>query len=305
MIPSASVVVETVNALHYGVYLLFRAIESIYDQCSSDSEIVIVDTGLPREARLALLNRFRRVRIIDAPKVGYFQAKNIGYHQARGSVVVFLDSDCTASDSWLAAIKEPFSKGADAVAGRTFYQGRFLARVMNITDWGFFPFVSESFTKFFAANNIALRKTAHQHLFDESFWRTGGDITMANAMFRRGIRVHFEPSAKVYHHFPYRLSDFLEMRLQEGFHVIETRKADRSLRGGNLLAARALAPILYYFGRLALDADAIRRHKQTMAIGPFQAPMMFVFAAAFRFIDMMGMMLTLAARAAIKRKFDW
>lgn len=305
--PRVSVVVETANALHYGVHLLSRTIESIYNQCPPDgSEILIVDTGLPNHIRLELLDRFKRVRIVDAPKAGYFQAKNIGYNKASGSIVVFLDSDCIASDGWLTSIVKPFSSGANASAGRTFYRGSFLARVMSITDWGFFPTEDKLFTKFFAANNVALRKDfAHQHLFDERFWRTGGDITMANAMFKSGIRVRFQPSARTHHYFPYRITDFLEMRLQEGFHVIETRKADRSLRGGNLLAARAVAPILYYFGRLALDGDAIRRHKRIMRIAPLQAPVIFVFAAVFRLIDMVAMMLTLAAPRTLKKKFDW
>jgi glycosyltransferase involved in cell wall biosynthesis len=302
--PKVSVAVETVNALHYGPHLLFGTLESISRQSPSNCEILVVDVGLPKRTLRELRKRFPRIRIIDAQGAGYFQAKNIGYRHARAPIVVFPDSDCVPSKNWLAAITGPFADGAHAVAGRSFYLGGFLARVMNITDWGYFPDANVKFTKFFAANNIALRKPS-KFLFDERFWRTGGDITMASEMYKNGIRIYFAPLARIDHYFPYRIGDFLEMRFQEGFHVIETRKVDPSLRGGKLLKAAALAPLLYYFGRLALDGEALRRHRQIMGIGPLEAPILFFFAAGYRILDLLAMMLTLAAPRGFRSKYDW
>jgi len=302
-LPKVSVVVETVNALHYGPPLLFRTLESICRQCHN-CEVLVVDVGLPQFTLQELAKLFPHVRIVGAKGAGYFEAKNIGYEHARSPIVVFPDSDCVPSANWLAAVTEPFGHGADAVAGRSLYVGGFLARVMNITDWGYFPDTNAKFTKFFAANNIALRKPS-KFLFDERFWRTGGDITMAENMYNDGIRIYFAPSARIDHYFPYRMKDFLEMRFQEGFHVIETRRIDPNLRGGGLLKALALAPVLYYFGRLALDGEAIKRHRGMMSIGPLEAPILFVFAAAYRMLDMLAMMLTLAAPKGFRAKFDW
>lgn len=298
-----SVVVETANALRYGVHLLFQAIESIHEQHLLDSEILVVDTGLPACTRQSLLDKFRQVRIVDAPNAGYFQAKNLGCENAHGSVVVFLDSDCVASDGWLKSIVKPFSSDAKAVAGLTLYRGSFLAKVMNVIDWGHFGPHSAKFTMFFNANNVALRKEIAR--FDERLSRTGAETVLANAMLKKGIRIYFRPSARVYHYLRYRPSDFIEVRMRQGFHVIETRKRDPSLYGGRLLAARALAPIIFYFGMLARDGDAIRKHRRTMTIAPVHAPVIFVFAIILRFIDMIGMMLTLAAPGTLKKKFGW
>jgi len=251
-----------------------------------------------------LFKRFPQIRIVSAQGAGYFEAKNIGYQKARAPIVAFPDSDCLPSQNWLAKIMQPFANGAEAVAGRSSYRGGFLAKVMNITDWGYFPNTNSKFTKFFAANNIAIRKPSI-FLFDERFWRTGGDITMANEMYNNRIYVSFAPSAEMSHYFPYRITDFIEMRLQEGFHVIETRKVDPSLRGGELLKARALAPILYYFGRLALDGQAIGRHRKILRIRPVEAPVLFLFAAVYRLLDMFAMMLTLAAPKGFRNKFNW
>ena len=175
---------------------------------------------------------------------------------------------------------------------------------MNITDWGYFPNDSAKLTKFFAANNIALCKPA-KFLFDERFWRTGGDITMANEMYKNGMQICFSPSARIHHYFPYRITDFVEMRFQEGFHVIVTRKVDPTLRGGKLLKAAALAPILYYFGRLALDGQAIRRHREIMDISPLEAPILFLFATVYRVLDLFAMMMTLAAPEWFRNKYNW
>jgi glycosyltransferase involved in cell wall biosynthesis len=302
--PKVSVVVETVNALHYGPHLLIKTLDSIYRQCPPDCEILVIDVGLSQFTLQELSKLFPQVRIVEAKGSGYFQAKNIGYENARSPIVVFPDSDCVPSTDWLAAITEPFGNGAEAVAGRSLYVGGFLARVMNITDWGYFPSTNAKFTKFFAANNFGVRKPS-KFLFDERFWRTGGDITMANDMYNNGIRIYFSPSARINHYFPYRISDFVEMRFQEGFHVIETRKIDPNLRGGGLLKAWALAPLLYYFGRLALDGEAIKRHREMMGISFWEAPVLFLFAAAYRMLDMLAMMLTLAAPRGFRTKFDW
>lgn len=303
MPPTVSVVVETVNALHYGPRLLFRTLEAICRQCH-DGEVLVIDVGLPEFTLRKLVKLFPQVEILEAKGSGYFQAKNIGYEHARSPIVVFPDSDCVPASNWLAAITKPFESGAEAVAGRSSYVGGFLARVMNITDWGYFPNTNEKFTKFFAANNIALRKPS-KFLFDERFWRTGGDITMANDMYKDGVRICFAPSARIGHYFPYRMSDFVEMRFQEGYHVIETRRTDPKLRGGWLLKTWALAPLLYYFGRLALDGEAIRRHREFMSIGPLEAPALFLFAMVYRVLDMLAMMLTMAAPKGFKERFDW
>jgi glycosyltransferase involved in cell wall biosynthesis len=299
-----AIVIETVNALHYGSNLLHQTLNAISAQAPVGCEIIVVDVGLPQNVKMELIKRFQNTRFVDAPGAGYFQAKNIGYAAASAGIVAFPDSDCIPSANWVSNITEPLKHGAHAAAGLSLYSGGFLAKVMNVTDWGFFPETSSRFTTFFAANNIAIRKPS-RFLFDTRFWRTGGDTIMALEMDQARIPVQFVPSARIRHYFPYRALDFIEMRFQEGFHVIKTRQMEPKLRAGKLLRLMAFAPILYYVGRLALDAQAIRRHRKTLTIRFYQAPIIFLFAAAYRLLDLVAMMMTLAAPRWFRNRYDW
>jgi hypothetical protein len=42
-----------------------------------------------------------------------------------------------------------------------------------------------------------------------------------------------------------------------------------------------------------------------MGISFWEAPVLFLFAAAYRMLDMLAMMLTLAAPRGFRTKFDW
>jgi len=81
-------------------------------------EVIVVDDGSTDRTR-ALAERSAVVtRVLDGGRRGPAAARNLGAASAQGSILAFLDADCTPSPGWLAAGREAL-KNADLVLGET------------------------------------------------------------------------------------------------------------------------------------------------------------------------------------------
>jgi glycosyltransferase involved in cell wall biosynthesis len=86
---------------------------------SQPYEIIVVDSS-PDETPDLVRRRFPQVRLIHlAQQTDPAHARNIGAQHARGSVLAFIDSDCTAASDWLARLYAALMEGYEAVGGAT------------------------------------------------------------------------------------------------------------------------------------------------------------------------------------------
>lgn len=82
----------------YRATFLAEALESVFFQSVSPSEVIVIDDGSPdREQLNAALNRYRGVRVIRQVNAGAGAARNAGLRAARTPWMAFLDAD----DRWL------------------------------------------------------------------------------------------------------------------------------------------------------------------------------------------------------------
>ena len=93
--PRVSVIVPAYRAAPF----IAEALASVFAQTFKDFEILVVNDGSPDKAELeAALSPFAgRIRYFDRPNRGVSGARNFAIHEARGSLLAFLDSD----DLWL------------------------------------------------------------------------------------------------------------------------------------------------------------------------------------------------------------
>lgn len=87
--PFFSIVIPTFNRAR----LLGQALESVFAQEFTDYEVIVVDDGSTDDTQAELARYGERVRVLRQENQGQGAARNLGIEHARGSYVVFLDSD--------------------------------------------------------------------------------------------------------------------------------------------------------------------------------------------------------------------
>jgi GT2 family glycosyltransferase len=199
--------------------ILSEVLEALDGQQGAPSfEIVVVDDGSTDgtfewlEARTAS----RPLRLLRQANRGPAAARNRGVAAAAAPLVAFLGDDTVPEPGWLAAHWAAHGKHPAeprlAVIGYTGWHPRMrltpFLRYINeqgpqfgyalIGDPGNVPF------NFFYTSNLSLpRELLLEEPFDESFphpaWE---DIEAAFRLFRRGLRLVYEPQARVRHDHP-------------------------------------------------------------------------------------------------------
>ena len=97
--PAASVVIPCRG--HSGT--LARCLASVTVQEATDFEIIVVDAAHD-DAVVATATCFPTVRIVRSNRpLLPGDARNLGVRSAQGTVILFIDADCTADPGWLAA----------------------------------------------------------------------------------------------------------------------------------------------------------------------------------------------------------
>ncbi len=78
--------------------MVLEAIESVLAQAASGLEVIVVDDGSTDGSARQVKRHFPEVRLLEtAKRIGPGPARNLGAEAARGTVLMFLDSD----DTWI------------------------------------------------------------------------------------------------------------------------------------------------------------------------------------------------------------
>jgi glycosyltransferase involved in cell wall biosynthesis len=196
-------------------------LESVMRQkCDFPFAVIVVDSSQDRTPEL-IRSRFPQVHLIHLPKrTLQGTARNLGFRESSGEIVVFLDSDCIASDHWLTQIENAFLHGYAAVGGGVrngnpqsliSWAGYF----MEFSEW--LPRGSERVVSHIPTCNIAYRR--------DIFQKYGGfadgmvpleDFELNMRMYHGGERVLFLPNVTVDHSHRTRLQDFLSHQAIRG-----------------------------------------------------------------------------------------
>jgi GT2 family glycosyltransferase len=137
--------------------------------------------------------------IDDAEGRGPAAARNTGWRQAGGTLVVFTDDDCRAAPGWLGAYAAAHERDPDAVIqGRTLPDPREVDRQAAFTR----SIAVEGPGPWFPTCNIAFPRSLLERLdgFDESFpFPAGEDTDLGWRAIEAGARVVYEPTALNWH----------------------------------------------------------------------------------------------------------
>jgi len=216
-----SVVIATYLRNDFLVKCLNSIIANEYD----NYEIIIVDQGIEEETRKLIGRQFpdeSRIVYIYSPVVGLSHARNIGWTNAKGEIVAFIDDDAVASVNWLSGYADIFEnmKPLPAMVGGkiepaweierpVWYpeERQFLLGLYDIGD-SVVPFPE---TDLPVGANFAVRRSILDLMggFDQ---RVGFDSSRKNAMIAgedsllalkvrdAGHPIFYCPEAKINHH---------------------------------------------------------------------------------------------------------
>jgi glycosyltransferase involved in cell wall biosynthesis len=216
--------ISVILCTHNRCESLAKALESAAALRLPDSiewEILVVDnnsTDKTREVVEDYCRRFTgRFRYLFEPQPGKSYALNSGIQVARGEVLAFMDDDVTVEPTWLENLTAPLRNGVWAGSGGRILpeqkfvpprwlslEGRYALAPLAMFDYG--PDACE-LTEAPFGTNMAFQKTVFEKYggFRTDLGpRPGSEIRSEDTEFGRrllaaGERLHYEPSAVVYH----------------------------------------------------------------------------------------------------------
>lgn len=232
-----SVVVPTHNRLE----VLSEVLSALAAQRDAPPfEVVVVDDGSSDGTAEWLARRepglgaAAPLTVLRQENRGPAAARNLGVRRARGGRVAFLGDDTVPAPEWLAwharaaLVRQPSEQVA--VIGYTRWHPRLrrTAFLDYINEQGAqfgFGLIGDPETvpfNFFYTSNLSLaRSRLLEEPFDEGFphaaWE---DIEASYRLFRRGLRLVYEPRAIVEHDHPTDLARFGERQCKAGFSAV-------------------------------------------------------------------------------------
>jgi glycosyltransferase involved in cell wall biosynthesis len=238
--------------------------------------------------------RFPDVTIVRAAAGNYFDAKNVGARAARGGIVTFLDGDCTPDPDWLERIVERFADGPDAVAGYCRYAPRHLrARILTVPAFAYVFEDEDGGASGFNFGNVAFRRDVLvAHPLDPRLSReAGGCYTLYHQLKAVGLRIDYEPRARVAHAVDFSGLGFFVKHWRRGYCGLDAYRVDAEglLRGTRWYRRFGVAALLPISGRrILIDWQRLVRHRRQMGVALPALPLFALLAATLRTVELAG-----------------
>ncbi len=194
-----------------GARLLGKNLPSVL-AAAPGAEVIVVDDASTDDSRVLLARQFLSVRVIrKARHEGFASTVNVGVKEAKGDIVVLLNSDVQPEKNFLSPLLKHFSDQAVFAVGcldKSMEEGKMILRGRGEAKWekGFFIHsrgeVDKPTTAWVAGGSGAFRKSLWEKLggmdtmYDPFYWE---DIDLSYNALKAGYRLVFEPASVVVH----------------------------------------------------------------------------------------------------------
>ena len=279
--PSVSVVIPVYNGEKY----IKKCLDSLSQQTLADNkyEIIIVDNG-SSDISVQIAENYN-VKLLKEPKRGSYAARNKGIKNALGDIIAFTDVDCIVAKDWLEQAVKYYddNKDAEIIAGQVEF---FSDQMLSV--WGYFD--KNTFLNQEYSYNTGVAKTANLFvaakvfktvgLFDGTL-QSGGDVDWTAKAVSKGISIHYEPKAVVYHPVRNSFNEIAQKVYRVGSGKGQVLKNNYDRRSSNFGKKHLKHPFKI------LGEAMIKKDKEKPSYHPFQ--MVFVLLIlGFVFLSGMG-----------------
>lgn len=192
-----------------------QCLDSLQNQTfSGDYEIILVDSsvdGTPQIVRA----QFPEIKYIHLQqKTDPGTARNIGFKQSRGDLILFIDSDCRAAPDWIERHDQRHRDENIAACGGSVINGNdprsnvawagYLAEFRE-----FIPEQPAREVKHIPTCNISYKRDIFERLdgFNPRYYPQE-DLEFNYRLCKSGATIYFDPSVKIYHRHRTEISSF-------------------------------------------------------------------------------------------------
>jgi GT2 family glycosyltransferase len=255
--PKVSVIIAAYNARK----TIGECLASLHRQTTeANFEVIVVDSSTDGTADL-VRNSFPAITVCSFTTRKFAgDARNIGISRARGEIVAFIDSDCTADPGWIDAILAAHGSPDPAIGG-AIANGNpeksvgWAAYFCEYSQW--MPGIPAQRMTDIACANMSYKKKVFEdfggfiegtYCSDTEFhWRLG----------RKGYCLRFDPSIKIAHHNIDSFGRFLRHEFQHGRFFAQVRSRDPGFPFTKRCAYVSLSPLIMIKLFLAIAARVL------------------------------------------------
>ncbi len=199
-----SIVIPTYNRKP----ILEKCLIALEDQdYSGEYEVVVVDDG-STDGTVDWLQsvNFPHVRVLCQDHQGPSAARNLGVEQAKGDIVIFIDSDLVVLSGFLSAHEAKLQQGQKDTGGDRFFTYGRVVNTANFENPTSEPYkITDYSAAFFATGNVAIARhwLIEAGLFDTGFQLYGWeDLELGVRLKNLGLTLIKAPEAVGYHWHP-------------------------------------------------------------------------------------------------------
>lgn len=230
-------------------------LQSIFKQNleNKEYEVIVVDDGSTDNTQETAQNF--PVKLISQRHQGAAAARNQGAQEAKGSLLLFIDADCTVDNNWISKHKTSYQNPTDiGVLGGAITISASPHSIFEIFDHYSTKMYqqhpkrkSSSDNEYLNSTNLSCLKERFFEVsgFDESL-PTGEDVDFCHKMSKAGYNIYFRNDIVVYHSGRNSLKNFLLHHYQWGKHAPKLRRQNKSLRFHWLFPRNIILAILYF-----------------------------------------------------------
>ncbi|HUO84575.1 MAG TPA: glycosyltransferase [Thermoanaerobaculia bacterium] len=253
---------------------------------------------MPREQLEEKLGEWLRGlqwRTVRADGAGYYGQRNLCFREARGEIILSLDSDAFPSSRWLSRMLEAFENPAiDVLSTTTWIEtGRLGARIWAFCA-NYFPLrpdedAGPAPSDRFFANGVAFRRALlDRFVYPDRPWFRMQCVALGSRLRAEGLTLWMHPGATLEHPAPDSLEGVLR-RIPWIAHDHVQIQLDRG-RGRVRAVAIAAAAVMRDLARGTVRA---LRHWRRADVHPIELPLVLAGAACFQIAVLMTLPLFL------------
>lgn len=214
--PLVSVVVCSCN----GARTIRDTLEGLKRLAYPKLDVVVIDDG-SKDATAAIAAEYDFVRLTSTPNRGLSAARNLGWQQARGEIVAYIDDDAYPDPHWLHYLAYRFMTGDWVGVGgpniAPHGDGAIADCVANAPGGPVQVLLTDTLAEHVPGCNMAFRREALAAIdgFDPRYRAAGDDVDLCWRLQARGGRIGFHAGAMDWHH--RRNSLAMYWRQQQGY----------------------------------------------------------------------------------------